>query len=451
MKSQTQGFLSLCCLFLLLSCDDGPRTAPPACGNGILEAGETCDGADFGPQTCANYGLDAGTLACTAQCTIDLAGCHNEPICGDGVRDPDEACDDADFGDLTCASFGRDAGALACTAACTIDVSGCSDTAVCGNGLKEAGEACDLTDLGGLTCASLGFEEGTLLCAADCTVDTSTCSDGVAICGNDLRESGEVCDGTDLNGRSCISLGYDTGQLACDPGCTAFITSGCTRLEVCTNGIDDDGDTLVDCLDPSCAPDPSCQAGTCTEETVFHDSPPTCGPGLQCSIDENASPACLPDAMFAGGVFYGACGANAECPFGSICMGTSQLDEACLPFCQYETHPDCPGGGICLYSLVGSGLNLCALPDACDPVAGTGCPVPGEGCYLLDPLTGDSLCFTAGTVQTGDPCLGIPDCAPGNTCADPGSGFICVRLCDAATPCVSGTCQMISATLGFCG
>jgi len=36
----------------------------------------------------------------------------------------------------------------------------------------------------------------------------------------------ELCDGVDLNGQSCASLGFSSGTLACGPGCT-FDTSGC--------------------------------------------------------------------------------------------------------------------------------------------------------------------------------------------------------------------------------
>lgn len=48
-------------------------------------------------------------------------------------------------------------------------------------------------------------------------------------CGNNLSEGSEVCDGTDLNSKTCASEFPSTpyGTLACSPGCTALITSGC--------------------------------------------------------------------------------------------------------------------------------------------------------------------------------------------------------------------------------
>lgn len=55
------------------------RAASGACGNGIKEPGEACDGSEFGGATCQSLGHDAGTLTCTAACTLDVSGCVNDP------------------------------------------------------------------------------------------------------------------------------------------------------------------------------------------------------------------------------------------------------------------------------------------------------------------------------------------------------------------------------------
>ncbi len=39
-------------------------------------------------------------------------------------------------------------------------------------------------------------------------------------CGNGIAESGEQCDDTDLNTKTCRSLGYKTGELTCNLDCT---------------------------------------------------------------------------------------------------------------------------------------------------------------------------------------------------------------------------------------
>jgi trypsin-like peptidase len=54
------------------------------------------------------------------------------------------------------------------------------------------------------------------------------CADaGGGTCGNGVRESGENCDGSDLAGQTCQSLGFGGGTLACTASCS-FSTSGCT-------------------------------------------------------------------------------------------------------------------------------------------------------------------------------------------------------------------------------
>lgn len=50
--------------------------------------------------------------------------------------------------------------------------------AECGDGAIAAGEQCDGTDLGGDSCASLGFASGTLGCTTACRFDTSACAMG---------------------------------------------------------------------------------------------------------------------------------------------------------------------------------------------------------------------------------------------------------------------------------
>jgi hypothetical protein len=51
---------------------------------------------------------------------------------------------------------------------------------------------------------------------------TSACTD----CGNGIIDPGEVCDGTNLNGHTCMTQGFAGGALACTPMC-ALDTTGC--------------------------------------------------------------------------------------------------------------------------------------------------------------------------------------------------------------------------------
>ena len=101
---------------------------------------------------------------------------------------------------------------------------------VCGNGDAEDAEACDGADLKGQTCASLGFQGGTLACTAGCELSTSLCHD----CGDGNLDPGETCDGAQLNGASCASLGFDLGVLSCSSACD-YDTAGC-KLAACGDG-----------------------------------------------------------------------------------------------------------------------------------------------------------------------------------------------------------------------
>lgn len=69
------------------SCEPNPCSSDPICGNGIIDAGEDCDGANLGGLTCEDGLVGAhtgGTLACTAVCGLDTSGCTDdrEASCG---------------------------------------------------------------------------------------------------------------------------------------------------------------------------------------------------------------------------------------------------------------------------------------------------------------------------------------------------------------------------------
>ena len=53
---------------------------PPVCGNGVLEAGEECDGNQIG-DTCKGLGYTGGTLKCTSGCKFDKSSCTGTTKC----------------------------------------------------------------------------------------------------------------------------------------------------------------------------------------------------------------------------------------------------------------------------------------------------------------------------------------------------------------------------------
>lgn len=83
----------------------------------------------------------------------------------------------------------------------------------CGDGVQDAGEGCDD-----------GNADQRDLCLNACV--PSACGDGFRQAPNGQGQN-EECDGTDLNGKTCLTLGLRTGRLSCYPTCT-YDTRRCT-------------------------------------------------------------------------------------------------------------------------------------------------------------------------------------------------------------------------------
>ena len=110
----------------------------------------------------------------------------------------------------------------------------------CGNGVVDAYEACDGPQLGGASCSSLGLGTGVLACTGGCELDASGCSVAPSCGDGVIDQSTELCDGSDLGAApafTCQSLGFTGGgTLACRADCSGFDTSECAS---CGNGVID--------------------------------------------------------------------------------------------------------------------------------------------------------------------------------------------------------------------
>lgn len=207
------------------------------CGDGIIEGGEECEGADLDGQSCISFGFTGGTLTCDANCLFDKTQCVSE-TCGDGaVNGGGEECDcgqqgspcsDAQLGNVTCSQLvapqngNYHGGTLTCGSpqSCVFNKGGCI---YCGDGVRNGPEACEGGDLGGQSCQGLGFTGGNLSCNSNCTHNTAGCFN--AFCGDGVCNNGETscsCPGDcpdDPNSCSPCECGGFSGNCACDDAC----------------------------------------------------------------------------------------------------------------------------------------------------------------------------------------------------------------------------------------
>lgn len=208
-------------------------TFDTTCGNGVIDAGEQCDGADIGAATCGGC---AGTPTCTAQCQLDTGACTN------GICDAGETC-----------------------GSCPEDCTGAG--AACGDGVCNAGDGENCTtcpqDCNGRTGGKparrfcCGFDVAYAVgcdgqCGA-CDTGTATTCCGDAVCGG--SESSLTCE------RDCGAPAL-CGDGTCDPGegiCDCPADCGAPAAEACGDGFDNDCDGDVDCDDADCSGAPECQ------------------------------------------------------------------------------------------------------------------------------------------------------------------------------------------------
>jgi hypothetical protein len=204
----------------------------------------------------------------TTQATSQTTTLSTSADTTDGETTVVDPTDDTDVGETTAASTSSS------------DDSGSSDTGdLCGNDVIDDGEVCDGTDLGGADCVSAGFDGGTLECWSSCdSLNTSACT--MADCGNGIVEAGELCDGADLGGADCVAQGFDGGTLGCSPSCQLYNLSACTA---CGDNDQDPGEACDtnDFGDETCTTQ-GFQAGTldcaddCTIVTTGCNNDPPC-------------------------------------------------------------------------------------------------------------------------------------------------------------------------------
>lgn len=232
------------------------------------------------------------------------------------VPDPDDLPEASDCQVPSCASDGTPMLVLRPDGApCPQDGAFCREGACvlnqCGDHVRSGQEQCDQEDLDGKTCADLGgFAPGAegLACTDACTFDLSGCG---SVCGNQIVEEGEECDGSVQGGKTCVNYQGPgaTGEVTCS-GCV-LDTTACKPAS-CDDEVTNGGETDVDCGGPTsclrCVSDRKCAAGTdCF--SAFCQKPPA--DQALCKVAST-------------------CNGGQKCPDMTACVGGSCLEPAAL-------------------------------------------------------------------------------------------------------------------------
>jgi hypothetical protein len=426
------------------------------CGNGAIEAGETCDPPSSCPATCPwnacmRRKLVGSAAACTASCMDDgvqtacangdgccPAGCNSsndndcKPRCGDGIVDSGETCDGncpATCPAIGCQTRHLQGTATACNAVCVNDTvitactngdsccaSGCTTTndndcaCQCGNGVTEpaCNESCDGANCP-TTCPAMGCQQRALqgtatACTAKCvnTTVTTTCKNGDGCCPSACNANNDN-DCTAVCGNSVIEAGEK-----CDP------PSACqTQSDACTsdnNTIKTRSGTVASCTFVCTVTSRSCSAtsdGFC---------PSTCTPCVAtCGATQDI------DCKYGNGT---PCSNGNQCSTGN-CVDGVCCNTACGGAC------DSCASGTC--TVVGAGT---AGSPGCDPYL---CNGSSAGCPTS--CSNNAACSYGNSCQAGK-CACQPSCPTTCTSSNSpnGCGGTCFQNCSGC--CMNDTCVL---------
>lgn len=225
---------------------------------------------------------------------------------------------------------------------------------VCGDQLKNGDEECDGPDLGGTNCADFNYFDGELLCdPKTCTLDTSGCHN----CGDGAIDEEESCDVNQLGGQTCEDSGLFSGQLGCNEVCQHDL-SGCLS---CSDVSPAPGGTC-----PSACDD--CVGNTCEIEchgtNACRLSSIVCPSGFNCSVSCEGGAACASATI--------SCPADYDCEVS--CAGTGACANTDVSCGDGLCHMHCGSGSmVCEYSTVDCGRRQCSA--TCDSL-----PAPDVAC-----------------------------------------------------------------------
>jgi hypothetical protein len=405
------------------------RDCSASCGNGSIEAGESCDRAIVRGQPGAcpaasdcqdnnacstDYLISANT--CSARCInrevrsrIAGDGCcpagasHGSDsdclvVCGNGEVEDLEKCDTG----LSPKSAG------ACPMGCD-DGKACTTDVLTGNGCNAECKSSPITVLAG--------GDGCCLPGANAFVD----SDCPKVCGNGIVETGEQCDKAIPAGspgscsvvcasEDCLQRSIQGSAGDCSARCEAMTVQACKANDACCP---------TGCTSAS---DSDCSA-TCGNNAK--DSGETCDTGAltpsgdRCPVACNDNNPCTRDTLVSAGT------CSARCVFEPTTSFTDG-DKCCPPGGNANNDGDCEP--LCGNAVYESATERCdraiaaGMPGACP----TFCPM-AEGCSRFELKGSSALCTSECVLNATTACTGRDGCCPSgcNTSNDNDCAPIC--------------------------
>ena len=428
-------------------CSGAPLACAATCGNAIPDAGEACDGGDAlaGDGCSANCRVEAGWV-CNASSVCSAAAC------GDGIVAGAEGCEDKNAaGGDGCDGCQVEAGWACAAAAGALSVC----TSGCGDGLKAGSEGCDDHDQdAGDGCDGVCRVERGWSCggAGGCT----------AICGDGAVVGPETCDlGAVQNDPSCVACRIPAGYPCAGTGCIKSCNDGTGTVgasEQC-----EDGNLVAgDGCDPHCHIEAGwvCDGAGCRAAR--------CGDGIAAGVescddgDAEAGDGCAACVLESGWVWFDG-SARETCGDGSADDGedcdddNTSAGDGCSPNCRVESGWRCDPG----CRAAGCGDKVRAGAEECDDgnnIVGDGCKTCQlEAGWICDAKECRRTCndhhvdageeCDDGGFEAGDGCDANCRVEPGWSCGiDPKTEVTaCVPICGDGELLGSETCETANA------
>ncbi len=242
------------------SCSFDCQATGGYCGDSFVnEPHEECDDGN-------TDNLDSCSNLCFRRTNVVISNPNAGPFCGDGIVQSNlgETCDEADANGLVPQNPPYGQRVTLCSAECTTVTR--DPITYCGDGIvqRDAGEVCDTLSTGGVTTSTIA--NGPALTCSRGTLPTA--NRGAFSCQNNCRRLVDNCTVCGVIETCSAQQGLcRVNGSSSQPSCQdALCSSGANRVQcapgqatncrytdntnpICTNGLDDDGDGLVDCAD----------------------------------------------------------------------------------------------------------------------------------------------------------------------------------------------------------